>query len=115
MRYLLLIGGNDKNAPAPSPADSQKTLQAFMKFSEDVRKAGQTVVAERLRPEDQATRVRVKAGHHQMTVGPFAETKEALGGFYLLECDSKEEALEWAKKVPIGENGFVDVRPIWQM
>jgi hypothetical protein len=115
MRYLLLIGGNDKTAPAPSPADSQKTLQAFMRFSEDARKAGKTIVAERLRPEDQATRVRVKGGHHQITDGPFAETKEALGGFYLLECDSKDEALEWAKKVPIGEYGFVDVRPIWQM
>jgi hypothetical protein len=115
MRYLLLIGGNDKNAPAPSPADSQKMVQAFMRFSEEVGKAGKTVVSERLRPEDQATRVRVKGGHHQLTDGPFAETKEALGGFYLLECASKDEALEWAKKVPIGENGFVDVRPIWQM
>ena len=115
MRYLLLIGSNDKHAPAPTPAQSQATLQAFMRFSEEVQKAGKTVAAERLRPEDQASRVRVKAGHRQITDGPFTETKEALGGFYLLECASKEEALEWAKKVPIGENGFVDVRPIWQM
>ena len=115
MRYLLIIGGNDKNAAAPSPADSQKTVQAFMRFSEEVHKAGKAVVSERLRPEDQASRVRVKGGHHQITDGPFTETKEALGGFYLLECASKEEALEWAKKVPIGESGFVDVRPIWQM
>jgi hypothetical protein len=115
MRYLLLIGSNDKNAAPPAPAAGQAMLQAFTRFSEEVRKAGKAVVSERLRPEDQATRVRVKAGHHQMTDGPFAETKEALGGFYLLECASKDEALEWAKKVPIGENGFVDVRPIWQM
>ena len=115
MRYLLLIGHSDKHAPAPTPAQSQATLQAFIRFSDDIRAAGKTVAAERLRPEDQASRVRVKAGHHQVTDGPFAETKEALGGFYLLECASKEEALEWAKKVPIGENGFVDVRPIWQM
>ena len=115
MRYLLLIGGNDKHAPAPTPAQSQATVQAFMRFSEEIRNAGKTVVAERLRPEDQASRVRVKAGHHQVTDGPFAETKEALGGFYLIECASKEEALEWAKKVPIGEGGFVDVRPIWHM
>jgi hypothetical protein len=115
MRYLLLIGGNDKHAPAPTPAQSQATLQAFMRFSEEIGTAGKTVVAERLRPEDQASRVRVKAGHHQITDGPFTETKEALGGFYLIECASKDEALEWAKKVPIGEGGFVDVRPIWQM
>ena len=115
MRYLLLIGSNDKNAAPPSPAASQTMVQAFMRFSDEVQKAGKAVVSERLRPEDQASRVRVKASHHQVTDGPFAETKEALGGFYLLECASKEEALEWAKKVPIGENGFVDVRPIWQM
>ena len=115
MRYLLLIGSNDKHAPAPTPAQSQATLQAFMQFTEEIHKAGKAVASERLRPEDQATRVRVKAGHRQVTDGPFAETKEGLGGFYLIECASKDEALEWAKKVPIGENGFVDVRPIWQM
>jgi len=113
MRYLLLIGGTDKNAP-PSPPDSTM-LQAFMKFSEEARNAGKTVVSERLRPEDEASRVRVKAGQRQVTDGPFAETKEVLGGFYLLECASKEEALEWAKKVPIREGGYVDVRPVWHM
>jgi hypothetical protein len=113
MRYLLLIGSNDKTAP-PSPPDSS-VVQAFMRFSEEARKAGKTVVAERLREEREASRVRVKAGRHHVTDGPFAETKEALGGFYLLECASREEALEWAKKVPISEGGFVDVRPIWQM
>jgi len=72
-------------------------------------------VSERLRPEDEASRVRVKAGQRQVMDGPFAETKEGLGGFYLLECASKDEALAWAKKVPIREGGFVDVRPVWQM
>ena len=113
MRYLLLIGGTDKNAP-PSPPDSTM-LQAFMTFSEEARNAGKTVVSERLRPEDEASRVRVKAGQRQVMDGPFAETKEVLGGFYLLECASKEEALEWAKKVPIREGGYVDVRPVWHM
>ena len=115
MRYLLLIGSNDKHAPAPTPAQSQATLQAFMRFTDEIQKAGKTVASERLRPEETATRVRVKAGHHHVTDGPFAETKEGLGGFYLIECASKDEALEWAKKVPISEGGFVDVRPIWQM
>ena len=71
--------------------------------------------ADRLRPETDASRVRIKAGHHQVMDGPFAETKEALGGFYLIECDSREEAVEWAKKIPLGEGGFVDVRPVWPM
>jgi len=115
MRYLLLIGSDTKTGTPPSPAQSQATLQAFMRFSEEAQKAGKTVVAERLRPEADARRVRVKAGQPLVTDGPFAETKEALGGFYLLECASREEALEWAKKVPISEGGYVDVRPVWQM
>jgi len=115
MRYLLLIGSDTKTGTPPSPAQSQATLQAFMRFSEEAQKAGKTIVAERLRPEAEARRVRVKAGHPLVTDGPFAETKEALGGFYLLECASREEALEWAKKVPISEGGYVDVRPVWQM
>jgi len=115
MRYLLLIGSDTKTGTPPSPAQSQATLQAFMRFSEEAQKAGKTVVAERLRPEAEARRVRVKAGQPLVTDGPFAETKEALGGFYLLECASREEALEWAKKVPISEGGYVDVRPVWPM
>ena len=115
MRYLLLIGSDTKTGTPPSPAQSQATLQAFMRFSEEAQKAGKTVVAERLRPEAEARRVRVKAGHPLVTDGPFTETKEALGGFYLLECASREEALEWAKKVPISEGGYVDVRPVWPM
>ena len=115
MRYLLLIGSDTKTGTPPSPAQSQATLQAFMRFSEEAQKAGKTIVAERLRPEAEARRVRVKAGQPLVTDGPFAETKEALGGFYLLECASREEALEWAKKVPISEGGYVDVRPVWQM
>src|SRR2546427_5754043 len=80
MRYLLLIGSENKTAAPPSPAEGQAMVQAFMRFSEEVRAAGKTVVSERLRPEDEASRVRVKAGQRQVTDGPFAETKEVLGG-----------------------------------
>src|SRR3989442_10208353 len=104
MRYLLLIGSENKTAAPPSPAEGQAMVQAFMRFSEEVRAAGKTVVSERLRPEDEASRVRVKAGQRQVMDGPFAETKEVLGGFYLLECASKEEALpegdELAARLP---------------
>jgi hypothetical protein len=56
-----------------------------------------------------------KAGLRQVMDGPFAETKEALGGFYLIECDTREQAVEWAKQIPLFEGGFVEVRPIWPM
>ncbi len=115
MRYVLLICSDDKNA-APAPrAEMEAIVQGHRRFSEELQAAGKVAVGERLRPEGEASRVRVKAGQRQVMDGPFAETKEALGGFYLIECDTKQEAVEWAKKIPLREGGFVEVRPIWHM
>ena len=115
MRYMLLIGSNDKNAPAPPRAEMETLVQAHGRFSQELQAAGKKVHGERLRPEGDASRVRLKAGQRQVMDGPFAETKEALGGFYLIECDTRDEAVEWAKKLPLVEGGFVDVRPVWPM
>src|SRR5215475_11551316 len=115
MRYMLLIGANDKAAPLPPKAEMAAIYQGHVRFAEELRAAGKAIVGERLRPDDEASRIRLKAGHRQVMDGPFAETKEALGGFYLIECDTREEAVEWAKKIPLREGGFIDVRPIWQM
>lgn len=114
MRYMLLIC-SDKNQPAPSPAQMDAMVQGHGRFAQDLRAAGKMVHGERLRPDTDGSRVRFKAGQRQIMDGPFTETKEALGGFYLIECDTREEALEWAKKIPLGEGGFVDVRPVWAM
>ena len=115
MRYMLLICSDEKSEAQASPAETTAMVQGHMKFAAEARAANKIVVAERLRPESDGARVRVKAGQRQVMDGPFAETKEALGGFYLLECDSKEEALEWAKKIPLREGSYVEVRPIWVM
>jgi hypothetical protein len=112
MRYLLLIGHDDKNAAPLTRAEGEAMVQGHTRVSEELRSKGKMVVSERLRPDSEATRVRLK-GH--VTDGPFAETKEALGGFYLIECDTKDEAVEWAKKLPLRSGGFVEVRPIWPM
>jgi hypothetical protein len=115
MRYMLLIGGDEK-APAELPkAEMEAMVQGHMRVGEELRAKGKLVVAERLRPEDEASRVRVKAAQRHVMDGPFAETKETVGGFYLIECDSKEEAVEWAKKLPLREGGYVEVRPVWHM
>ena len=117
MRYMLLICSEKTEVPAPPPpaAAMQDLLQAHVRYGEALRAAGKLVEGNRLRPDADASRIRVKAGHHLVTDGPFAETKETVGGFYLIDCDSKQEAIEWAKKVPMREGNFVEVRPIWAM
>jgi len=115
MRYMLLICSDDKAAPPTPRAEMEAIVQGHRRFADEVQAAGKMVVGERLRPDGDASRIRVKAGQRQVMDGPFTETKEALGGFYLIECDTKQEAVEWAKKIPLREGGFVDVRPIWPM
>jgi hypothetical protein len=115
MRYMLLIGSDDKAAPPAPRAEMEVLVQGHRRFADELQAAGKMVVGERLRPDGDASRIRIKAGHRQVMDGPFAETKEALGGFYLIECDTRQEAVEWAKKIPLLEGGFIDVRPVWHM
>ena len=115
MRYLLLICSDDKGQAPPPRAEMEAIVQAHGQFAQELRAAGKMVHGERLRPDADGSRVRFKAGQRQVMDGPFTETKEALGGFYLIECDSKQEAVEWAKKIPLREGGFIEVRPIWPM
>lgn len=115
MRYMLLICSDDRTQAPPSKAEMDALVQGHARFTQELQAARKMVLGERLRPDSDGSRVRVKAGHRLVTDGPFAETKEAIGGFYLIECDSKQEAVEWAKKIPLREGGFVEVRPIWPM
>jgi hypothetical protein len=115
MRYMLLIGNSEKSEPAAPPAEMQAIVSGHARFADELRAAGKMVAADRLRPESDAARVRVKAGQPQVMDGPFAETKEAIGGFYLIECATRDEAIAWARKIPLREGGFVEVRPIWAM
>jgi hypothetical protein len=115
MRYMLLICNDEKVEATVPQAEMTAIVQGHMRFAEELQKSGKMVVGERLRPDAEASRIRLKAGQRQITDGPFAETKEALGGFYLIECGSKQEAVEWAKKIPLRSDSFVDVRPVWPM
>jgi hypothetical protein len=115
MRYMLLICANEKAEAAMPEAEMSAIVQGHMRFAEELRAAGKMVMGERLRPEGDASRIRLEGEQRRVIDGPFAETKEALGGFYLIECASKQEAVEWAKKVPLRADSFVEVRPVWQM
>jgi hypothetical protein len=94
-------------------AEMEAILHGHERFEAELPAASKMVHTERLRSDEEASRIRLKAGPRQVTDGPFTETKEILGVFYLIECDTKNEAIEWAKKIPLREDRTVEVRPIW--
>jgi hypothetical protein len=112
MRYMLLISV-DRTAPPRQEAEMEAILNGHKRFETELKAAGKMVHTERLRSDEEANRVRLKSGQPQVTDGPFTETKEVLGGIYLIECDTKDEAIEWAKKLTLREDRTVEVRPIW--
>jgi hypothetical protein len=111
MEYVLLIYGDETAAHTGSP----EMLAEFGKFSEEVARRGVVRGGNRLRTTDAATTVRVQDGKVVTTDGPFAETKEQLGGFYVLDCKDLDDALELAAKIPSAKYGCVEVRPVWPM
>jgi hypothetical protein len=112
MRYMLLINV-DRAAPPRQKAEMEAILQGHERFEAELKAAGKLVHTERLRSDEEASRVRLKAGQQLVTDGPFAETKDLLGGFYVIECDTKDEAIGWAKKILLRDDRTVEVRPIW--
>ncbi|HWD00901.1 MAG TPA: YciI family protein [Amycolatopsis sp.] len=110
MQYLMLIYGtsHDESKPADGPADP--ATEAWVK---EMDGRGVRLMGQRLRPASSATTVRVNDGEVLLTDGPFAETKEQILGFDLLECADLDEALEVAAKHPSAQRGPVEVRPLW--
>ena len=111
MKYALLIWWNEVEGLARTKADDQKELAAHGAFVEAL--GPRILGGQRLEPERHAVRVKVRGGRRSSTEGPFAETREVLGGFYLVECASLEEAVDCAARCPSAEHGTVEVRPIW--
>jgi len=115
MQYLLLIYTNeDAMLSAPKEASSQ-TLAAYAAYTEAIKKSGAWVASHRLRPTSEATTVRNPNGKKNVLNGPFAETKEQLAGFYLIEVPDLDAALSWAARCPGAAHGSIEVRPIWTM
>jgi hypothetical protein len=112
MKYLLLLYGDESQWFDATPEDIQRDLEAYGAFSEEITRSGAFIAGEGLEATNAATTVRVRDGDAVLTDGPFAETREQLGGFYLLECRDLDEAVGWAKKVPAVYTGSVEVRPV---
>lgn len=115
MQYALLIYTNEAAAAAASEQQSREMLGEFMAYSEAMQKAGIMKGGERLQPTSAATTVRVARGKTEVLNGPYAETKEQLGGFYLIDAPDLDTALSWAARCPGATYGTVEVRPIWTM
>jgi hypothetical protein len=113
MKYLLMIYGNEAAAQAASKADLDQMHNAYMAYTEALQKAGVLVGGERLQRSSAATTVRVTNGKTQVLDGPYAETKEQLGGYYMIEVPDLDTALNWAARCPGAGHGAMEVRPIW--
>ncbi|MGA2925084.1 MAG: YciI family protein [Solirubrobacteraceae bacterium] len=112
-QYMLLILNPTTGGPTP---EQQATLyERYSQYTQDLHDAGLFVSGDPLQGPDVATTVRVRAGETQLTDGPFAETKEYLAGYYVIECDDLDTALQRAAQMPNIEYGSVEVRPIWDM
>jgi hypothetical protein len=114
MRYALLICTDENALAAASPAATAAMLAAYDVFNQEMGARGVLRGGERLRPTTDATTVRVQEGGVVVSDGPFAETKEQIGGFYLVDCKDLDEAIEVASKIPAASHGTVEVRPIWE-
>jgi hypothetical protein len=115
MQYLLLIYGNEAASASASEADGGQMMAAYGAYTEAMVKAGVMLGGNRLRPSSAATTVRSPDGKSQVLDGPYAETKEQLGGYYMIEAPDLDAALSWAERCPGAAHGAIEVRPIWPM
>jgi hypothetical protein len=115
MQYMLMIYSSEAAMQAATAEQIEQLIGAYGAYTEAVKAAGVLVAADRLRPSACATTVRTADGKTQVLNGPYAETKEQLGGYYLIEVADLDAALAWASRCPAAAYGAVEVRPIWAM
>ena len=115
MRFMMLMipGGYEKVAPGTT-LDPEGCAR-MMKYNESLQKAGVLLGLDGLRPPSEGARVSFRGGKPKVTDGPFAEAKEVLGGYWIIQVRSKEEAIEWAKRCPGAENETIEIRQVQEM
>jgi hypothetical protein len=115
MQYLLMIHGDEKAMQSASKEDIGAMLAAYGAYTNAMKEAGVHVGSNRLQPSSTATVVRASNGKTQVLNGPYAEVKEQLGGYYLVEAPDLDGAIAWAARCPGAQHGAIEVRPIWPM
>jgi hypothetical protein len=115
MNYLLLIYSNEAEFMAIGEAGLKKMTEEYTEFTKSIVKTGNLKAGDRLKPASTASTVRVRNGKTAITDGPFAETREQLGGYYLIEAKNLDEATAIAARIPGAKIGSIEVRPVWPM
>jgi len=115
MRFMMLVIPKGYESAKPGTVPDAKAVEAMMKYNESLQKAGVLLALDGLHPPSMGARVSFDDGTPKVTDGPFAEAKEVLGGYWMIQVKSREEALEWAKRAPMGNNEIIEVRQVQEM
>jgi len=112
MQFMLLIHGDERISNAATPPDAAVMSPAYTAYNAALVKAGAMIAGSRLRPTTDATSVRIRNGKTEVLNGPYAETKEQFGGYYLIEAPDLDAAMDWAGQCPATQTGTIEVRPV---
>jgi hypothetical protein len=117
MRFMMLMipKGYETAAPGAVQELDAERVASMMKYNEDLLKSGVLLAGDGLHPPSMGARVSFEGGKPKVTDGPFAEAKEVLGGYWIIQVKSKEEAIEWAKRCPASENEIIEIRQVQEM
>ncbi|HET7902928.1 MAG TPA: YciI family protein [Candidatus Eisenbacteria bacterium] len=115
MRFMMLMIPKGYESAAPGTMPEAKAVEAMMKYNEELQKAGILLALDGLHPPSMGARVSFAGGKPKVTDGPFIETKEVLGGYWMIQVASKAEAIEWAKRCPGSENEVIEIRQVQEM
>ena len=115
MRFMMLMIPKGYESAAPGTMPDAKGVEAMMKYNEALQKAGVLLALDGLHPPSMGARVSFEGHKPKVTDGPFAEAKEVLGGYWMIQVRSKEEAVEWAKRCPAGPNEVIEIRQVQEM
>jgi len=115
MKYLCLIYSDESQWPKLPETETETMMKEYGAFGESIKSSGHYIAGHRLHPTSSATTVRIRNGKLSTTDGPFMETKEQLGGFYMIEAKDLNEAIQIGARIPGAKHGSIEVRPVWEV